>query len=337
MAGSGRRSAHLPIWTSPAATYIICTNPRSGSWLLSDALTLTGVAGRPREWFNVTEEQRYRARWRMHHSSDLSYLDYLRIARAESTTQNGISGIKLHYYQLDELRKTVAARAGIRGLTDAQLLPRLFPKARYLWLRRRDQARQAISFFIASRSDEWWVIEGAAPEKHAGAVADPEFDPRAIAWVEAALRRCDRKWQSFFQDTRTEPLVVHYEDLAADYPGVVQGVLKWLGIPNSDAIGAPSPRLARQSNARNEEWLARYLAFKDAGGEPAQDSDSIRVAGQLLESVKRPFNRIPEGWKRWVAHAKLRNTKDEEIVEVLVSNGYTRDSAIAQVKGAAAP
>ena len=42
---------------SPTSSYVICTNPRSGSWLLSEALTASGVAGNPREWFNELEEE----------------------------------------------------------------------------------------------------------------------------------------------------------------------------------------------------------------------------------------------------------------------------------------
>jgi hypothetical protein len=52
----------VPIARSPTATYIICTNPRSGSWLLSEGLASTSLAGNPREWFNTLEEQQHRAR-----------------------------------------------------------------------------------------------------------------------------------------------------------------------------------------------------------------------------------------------------------------------------------
>ena len=48
----GRRGGPIP-----TTTYIICTNPRSGSWLLSEGLASTSVAGNPREWFNAQEEQ----------------------------------------------------------------------------------------------------------------------------------------------------------------------------------------------------------------------------------------------------------------------------------------
>jgi trehalose 2-sulfotransferase len=89
----------------PITRYVICTNPRSGSWLLSEGLASTSLAGNPREWFNTLEEQQHRARWRMDYSTDLTYARYLEYVRAESTTSNGISGIKLHWYQLAELQK----------------------------------------------------------------------------------------------------------------------------------------------------------------------------------------------------------------------------------------
>jgi len=167
--------ARPPRRISPTATYIICTNPRSGSWLLSEGLASTSLAGNPREWFNTLEEQQHRARWRMDNSTDLSYAAYLGLARAESTTSNGICGIKLQYYQYAQLPKKMEATESLRGLTADQWMSRLFPQARYLWLTRRDKVRQAISFQMASRTDEWWSIEGATPDKREGSTGDPEF------------------------------------------------------------------------------------------------------------------------------------------------------------------
>jgi hypothetical protein len=72
------------------------------------------LAGNPREWFNTLEEQRHRAPWRMDHATDLGFAAYFGLANAGSTTINGISGIKLHYYQLAALSRKIAA---IEGLT----------------------------------------------------------------------------------------------------------------------------------------------------------------------------------------------------------------------------
>jgi hypothetical protein len=93
----------------PAKTYIVCTDLRSGSWLLSEGLASTSVAGNPREWFNLQEEQERRARWRMDNQTDLTPEGYLRLARLESMASNGISGIKLHYYQFARLPRKMEA------------------------------------------------------------------------------------------------------------------------------------------------------------------------------------------------------------------------------------
>jgi LPS sulfotransferase NodH len=337
--GSGGVTAVQSLRRIPAAaSYVICTNPRSGSVLLSNALASTSVAGNPREWFNASEEQRHRALWRMDHSTDLSFPDYLRLAKAESATPNGISGIKIHYYQFAELPKRMEAIDGLRGLTAAQLLSRLFPQARYLWLRRRDKARQAISLHIACSTNEWWATDGAALDECEGNGRDPAFDPHVVAGIEAVLVKRDSEWQSYFGDNNIAPFVVYYEDLAADYQGTIASVLKWLGVPGADAIVVPRSRFKRQSNERNEEWLARYTAFKGERGDLAQSPASVGSGVLTFEGVEKPFDSIPNVWKRWVAQNKLLKTKDDAIVEVLVDNGYSRAAALAEVgRAASAP
>jgi LPS sulfotransferase NodH len=323
-----------PRWISPTATYIICTNPRSGSWLLSEGLASTSLAGKPREWFNTSEEQQYRARWRTENASDLSYDAYLGLARAESTTSNGISGIKLHHYQFAELPKKLEAMGNFRGLAPAQLMARLFPEARYLWLTRRDKARQAISFFMASSTGDWWAIDGATPDKLGGTTGDPEFDPHAIARLEQLLVESDAKWRAYFEDNHVAPLVIHYEDLVSDYPGTILSVLKWLGVPGADAVQVPPARLKRQSNARNEEWLARYAALKSAGGNLAQSPAMDGNGNPWVERMEETFDTIPSAWRQWVAQNRLLGAEDDAIVQVLTNNGYSRAAALAEVKKA---
>jgi LPS sulfotransferase NodH len=322
--------------TAPAAAYIICTNPRSGSWLLSEGLASTSLAGNPREWFNILEEQQHRARWRMEHSTDLSYGAYLNMAAAESTTSNGISGTKLHYYQFAELPKKMEAIQSLPGLTAAQLMTRLFPRARYLWLTRRDKVRQAISFLIASGTDEWWAIDGAVPDKREGSTADPEFNPHAIARMEQVFAINDFKWQTFFKDNRITPFVINYEDLVSDYCGTIVRALQWLGVPNAERINVSPTRLKRQSNGRNEEWFERYAAFKEQCDKFVQGSPMDVPDDPLSERARKMFETIPIAWKQWIFQSKVRNSSDDVIVEVLTSNGYSRTAALAEVRKAAA-
>jgi LPS sulfotransferase NodH len=326
---SGPAPVSLP---GPALTYIICTNPRSGSWLLSDGLAATGVAGNPREWFSFLEEQQHRARWRMDHQANLSYPSYLRLACAESTSSNGISGIKLHYYQLAELPENVAAIDGLRGLAPGPLMRRLFPGARYIWLTRRDKARQAISLRLAASTGQWWSADGtlsAAPE--AGAMA-PEFDAAAIASLERTFTERDSDWQDFFARAAIRPLVLHYEDLVRDYQGVIARVLDWLGVPGSRSADIQPPRLRRQSDERNEDWLRRYVAARRDGLDPAPDA----ARDPLGARIRQGRDAVPGAWREWIARSKLSRASDDAISEVLTSNGYSSAAAAAELGRAAA-
>jgi LPS sulfotransferase NodH len=319
---------------SPIRTYLICTNPRSGSWLLSEALASTSLAGNPREWFSSDEEQLHRAEWHMANPADPACENYLDYVRAKSTTANGICGIKLHYYQFAELTRKLSAVEGLQGLPTAELMSAAFPNIKYLWLRRRDKQRQAISYQLACCTDQWWVIDGVKSNRRADIVDEPDFDPHAIACLEQILVENDLKWQSYFRSNNIAPLVLDYEDLVADYRGTVVRVLDWLGIPNAAAADVTPPRLKQQSNARNEEWLARYATFKTAGGH-AVPSAQAEIVSPLFERSQKPHDAMPAAWKQWIARNRLRKTPDEAIIEVLTRNGYSRELATAEVGRAA--
>jgi len=318
---------------SPRSTYVICTNPRSGSWLLSEGIGASGRAGKPREWFNVREEQAYRAQWRIGHASDLSYRQYLAQVRTASTTTNGVCGLKLHYYQYCELPEKVASMGGRRGLTAAQCMARLFPDAKYIWLSRLDKVRQAVSLFIAASTDEWWSIDGVTPEKHRAGTGALEFDPSRIATLEQQLVANEAGWLRFFADHGAEPLVVQYEDLLVDYRGTIARTLEWLGVADTSSLDIPPPRLRRQSNERNEDWVARYTACSKSGvlHAPAPADVSCHSMLECNSSNGAP---VTGAWRQWVAQSKLMGCSDEEIASVLTCNGIGRPAALAEVSTA---
>ena len=131
---SRREPAGAPRQTGrafPDFTYIICTTPRSGSWLLSDGLASTSRAGNPREWFNVIERAEVPRHWRMDHSSDLPFAQYFRLVAENSTSRNGVSGLKLHYYQFAQLPQIFESVPGCDELTSRHTRESI-PNARYI-------------------------------------------------------------------------------------------------------------------------------------------------------------------------------------------------------------
>src|SRR5438270_3529957 len=79
----------------PRILYLICTLPRSGSWLLAEALHSTGIAGRPREYFAPEAKDSFTQQWRLPATS--SYIDFIEAAMRTGTTSNGVFGAKTHW------------------------------------------------------------------------------------------------------------------------------------------------------------------------------------------------------------------------------------------------
>jgi LPS sulfotransferase NodH len=223
--------------TTPAQTYLICTSPRTGSWMLAEGLTDTKLAGNPGEWLNFLEEQR-------RGGDKMPYQKYLLLACSISHTGNGVSGIKLMYYQAIDLAKRM-------GGTPDTILRALFPAARCLYLTRTDTTRQAISYVLAAKTDVWWDYGDV------GSIKVPAYSAQDIAAAKERLVRQGVYWEQYFARFGIHPLVINYEDdLLADYPGTIRRVLSWLG--QDDTVEIVPSRLRQQSNAVNEEWLKRY-------------------------------------------------------------------------------
>jgi LPS sulfotransferase NodH len=273
----------------------------------------------------------------MTHATDLTDVEYLNQVRALGTTPNGICGIKLHYYQFNELAKKLIAIETIGGRSTAQLMAAAFPNIKYIWLARRDKARQAISYQLACTTGKWWIIDGAERNRGEDKGNEPNFDPYVLARLEHTLTGNDLKWQAYFRDNGIIPLTISYEDLASDYSGTIVRILEWLGVREADAAAVRASRFKPQSNTLNEDWLARYKAFKADSGHLVQISSPIELSSPLAERSSKPLDVIPDSWKQWIAHNKLLKTPDEAIIEVLASNGYSRQSAIAEVLIAPAP
>jgi LPS sulfotransferase NodH len=344
MTGPGRLRApqapHRPALHATSA-YVVCTNPRSGSWLFSEGLGATGVAGHPREWFNVIEEQQQRARWSLAGPGDASPLSYLTHVVGQGSTPNGVFGLKLHYYQLADLSAQLARVDGFRGLPVEEAISAAFPEVRYIWLTRRDKARQAISYYRACQSEIWWQIESDEPGGSGSTDApEPVFDATEIARLERLVVANDAKWQGFFARCGIDPLVITYEELGADYAGTISRVLSWLGVAEPDPSKIRPPRLRRQADELSEAWLARYAAVK---AQPLQDGppqDSAFPAADprspVFAMTRTPPGTLPAAWRQWLAQALLQGMPHASVVKTVTKNGFHYDLVDAEIRAALA-
>ena len=243
---------------------LACT-PRVGSHLLSEALTSTGVAGHPREWLpRFTADAlpltpRDRLRLVTQPPSQETYdaaIDgaYVENVLASGTGDNGVFGIVIHWFVLQDAVRRLRAFFETSESAPHRVLSAAFPNLSYVWLKRRDKIAQAVSWYTA-------IQTGTYVGRHVE--ADPEleqrlrFDYAQIRYLLSALTAFENGWGSYFSASGVKPLVIHYEDLSAQYVTATRSVLDFLQL---DAAGADIalPKREKYADARSREWIEQF-------------------------------------------------------------------------------
>jgi LPS sulfotransferase NodH len=262
--------------------YLVCSTQRSGSTYLCQLLDSTGTLGHPLEFFEAraetglpphpgyflaglprtgagirddlrpTEGPGY---------SDLTTVDgweaHLTRTFALGTTPNGVFGAKLMWNQLPDLEQHAASIERFAGLRGFQLLEQLFDGdvgVRFVWMRRRDKVRQAISLWRALQTRTWRL-------ENPDGDADPPVLRYSFDGVEHLRRRLsadDLAWERFFDGHAIVPTeLVYEEDVAPDPDESVRRVAAAVGVA-VPADWAPEAPMVRQSDALSDEWSDAY-------------------------------------------------------------------------------
>jgi trehalose 2-sulfotransferase len=232
----------------PSRSYLVCCCERTGSTLLEEALIDTGVAGRPRSYFNPIASYTARMRRLLKDASDdENYLDRVVVA---ATTENGVFGAKVHWAHFLNLVSK------LDGLSEPAMerLRRHFPDLRYIHLIRKNAVARAISHYRAKKTGLWHP--DSTPDD-SGGEGEPAFDFDQIENFVRIGETEDATWRQFFAEHRIRPLQLVYEEMVADLAGTVGSVLTFLDIP-AKGIRIKPPRLRRQADHRSREWEERY-------------------------------------------------------------------------------
>lgn len=238
----------------PQASYLIFATPRSGSYMLCEALTNTGLAGRPMEFFTPMQAKALITRWKV-----ADYADYLNQTLTRNTSPNGVFGAKFIWRFFEDFLDEVRAMPGYKKMLVPDLLAAIFPHVRYIAISRRDKVRQAVSYWKALQSGIWANIDGVAlTDWDVLRPGTPEFDFRGIDLLLREALRDETEMHSYFQNCGVEPLAVVYEDLIEHYAESVTRILHYLDIPLPTTFEAMPPKMRQQSDAQSDHWVSLY-------------------------------------------------------------------------------
>ena len=264
---------------SPINAYVVCSTQRSGSTYLCRLLADTELAGNPQEYFEATAETGLpprpgfflaglprlgvgiRSDPRPADAPDYSnlrlvdgWLAHLERTFQLGTTANGVFATKLMWNQLAEVEQHARAVPGLDGKAGADLLDELFGGPSYVWVRRRDKVRQAISLWRAVQT-RIWLLERSSDADSSVAL---RYSFAAIDHLRRRLTVDDEAWGRFFSVAGIKPLELCYEDdVERDPAKAVSRVFAHVGIDASPS-SMPMTSMVRQSDELSDAWQAAY-------------------------------------------------------------------------------
>ena len=126
-----------------------------------------------------------------------------------------------------------------------RLFERLVFGSKFIFLRRRDKLRQAISDWRASSSRVYQLRSSDEGDRKSAHAAPLSYDYGTLKTRLRMLLGDELGWQEFFSQHRVEPLEVWYEDLCSNREEVLKRVLSHLGLePPGQKLAAETLRLS---------------------------------------------------------------------------------------------
>lgn len=242
---------------NPPISYIICSQQRSGTHLLGDALQQTGIAGRPDDYCMVDEDGRMQNQQGnladLYGKKDL--FAFRDLVWELGSTPNGVFGITIMASYREQMARHYRRLPPYKGLNTYEVFAALFNNPKYIWLVRRDKVKQAISQFKAEQSGVWIKpADGQMQQTQQTTIFDYAF----IEYLRRRFVAGDAAWEAYFRRYGIEPLKLFYEDLADDFAGTAVAVLDFLGLSLPENVTLQNSRLQKQANQINEVWERQY-------------------------------------------------------------------------------
>lgn len=234
--------------------YLLCASPRTGSTLLCDLLTQTGVAGAPQSYVRPASAAGFRRDWGLAASEATLDDDYLREMRIRGRGGSSRFAMRVMWSDLPPFVAFLRSRR-TEPSPPATLLQEELGVDRFIHLTRTDRLAQAVSLVIAEQTGLWHRHADGSERQRTRGESGHRYNRRHI---EEALDLVDGEataWQHWFDEQGISPLSVSYESLSADPTGTLTRVLQHIGVETRHAVAVTT---ARTSGEINDEWIERF-------------------------------------------------------------------------------
>jgi LPS sulfotransferase NodH len=209
--------------------------------------------------------------------SRTAYDRYLEWAIEQGTTSNGVFGAKLMWGYLGDFVNLLRNIPEYSDLPLAELLPAVFPDLTFVRVVRANKVRQAVSLWKAVQTATWRQTGGDVGDPVRGIPEDSDVPPyksfldehlpplrfnfHAISHLLGQILQNEARWDAFFEHVRIRPVLVLYENFAADYERSTLNVLEQLDLELPEGFRF-EPRMKQQSDGINDDWARRFSEIR---------------------------------------------------------------------------
>ena len=239
--------------------YLVCSIPRTGSWLLCTGLASTGQAGRPAEYISRPYMNAFKQRFGL--PDDTSKEEFWQYLLKHRTSPNGAFGVKMHFEHIQANFPKPAEKRKFLARFD-----------RFIFLWRRDKLAQAVSAFKASRTKVFRL--GAEESVQQAQPLSELYDYAGIADRLSTIATQEASWRAILGFFAERTFSVTYEELSSDYAGTLRRVLAALGLDEAASALNTRPQLRPQRDDMNTAWEERFV--RDLAGAKADPPASTQ-------------------------------------------------------------
>lgn len=257
MFGAFKSDLDLPK-TDVKFTYLILSQPRTGSTMITSALVDSGIAGVPVEYFHKDYLKELPQPLTLN-TVHRYYVDVV----SRRTSANGVFGMKMHHLQFRPLFMSEDTSASGQDMITPAGAKFLKSFDRVIQTSRRDKVAQAISNLVAFRTAHWNSDRKDQEGQHNYEFSKDDV-PLLLEYIRGAVEG-EMFWDRICAELGLNPLKIVYEELSTSPQAELQRVKDHLGLPAIDI----APRTVKMSRDSNREAKRRFL--EEIGGDWQSD------------------------------------------------------------------
>lgn len=246
---------------SPSRIVVLLSTPRSGSTYLCELLHCAGFCT-AHEYFQPEQYLRLLAhRWGCVDQGRLSWPRYAHALENHRTSSKGVLGINVHGKHLHRF--------------DEALPHFRAAHVDYLWLKRRDKLRQAVSLAIAKQTGQWSSLFKQR--------AEARYDRSLIQQSLRTIHADEDLIAAYLHAREISYDTIYYEDIVRDSGSALQSVF---GIDVSEI--ARHGVMRRQGGSTNNAWVTSLGKDIFFGRRTDQEGVSLQPAAPCPVTAIRP-------------------------------------------------